>query len=331
MNFKNSGFSSVKILDVLNDGEYHKFKIIKKCEYTEKQRKLMKYFKEEYNYYYRLSFVDKTGNEKITDTTFYQPITKTISEELENYKKANGIISNSILYIIKIACVKTKYNNYFVEVVDKYKFEKKDNKDNKPLDFDNYNKHFNKFKESLKYVKFINLTEKEKQEIINHYTPENLEITEQKIKFIDKVIKSYKEQDFYDLDISMFSFGFDNIIYKSCEDMIKAMQDYEIEKDCYNKKYKITNQNIFDCKFCPMSPNNNQQFYDFFNEFYCKRISYINENELTSNYYKNKPLSILCKNYSLCFISLDSLILNFKDTIIKFCLEQAYNNRNKSD
>ena len=129
MNCKNSSsepaYSNIKILDILKDGEYHEFKIIKKCDgYSERQRnvyeKYKRKFDEAYNYYYRLQYLGSESkyHKIFTNTTFYQLITKVISEELENYKNANGITSNSILYIIKIACIKEgKYNSIMLKLL----------------------------------------------------------------------------------------------------------------------------------------------------------------------------------------------------------------------
>ena len=112
MDFSNS----IKILDVLADGEYHVFKMTKRCNYSEKQREKYKEFNKifdyNYNYYYRLSF-----NKKTTDTAFYQPITKAITDSIINFKIENNTCgSNKTLYTVKIA--NGKYNDYSVEVVN---------------------------------------------------------------------------------------------------------------------------------------------------------------------------------------------------------------------
>ena len=85
----NGDVNKIKILDVLNDGELHEFRIIKVCDHTEKQRKAFKFhYDPEFNFYYRLSFVDKDNIKWFTETTFNQAITKAIFKEIEYYNKS---------------------------------------------------------------------------------------------------------------------------------------------------------------------------------------------------------------------------------------------------
>lgn len=330
MSFKNSGFSNAKILDVLNDGEYHEFKIIKKCDYTEKQRKVMKYFKEEYNYYYRLSFVDENGNEKITDTTFYQPITKAISEELENYKKANHITSDSILYIIKIACVKTRYNNYYVEVVGKYKFEKK--KENKiyTVPCDDYIKLFNNFKNSLKCIKYANIPEECKKEFIDAYTSEKLAEIENRVKEFAKFKKVYEnnKRDIskcYNENISVFNFGTDRVVYKTIGDIINAMLKYDIKEVDSLHQFWLTDNEAFESKF---STHRIEHKYEGKNAFFGRSIIGYDmdycEYICKEDFYKNQSLAKLSNSYNLCYENIDKDYDIIREKILRFCTEQAY-------
>ena len=115
MDFSNN----VKILGVLGDGEGHVFKMTKNVitlKYKEKNIKnSIRIF--DYNNYYRLSFVDDSGDKKTTDTAYYQPITKAITNSIINFKiETNTCGSNKTLYTVKIA--NGKYNDYSVEVVN---------------------------------------------------------------------------------------------------------------------------------------------------------------------------------------------------------------------
>ena len=242
MNCKNSSsepaYSNIKILDILKDGEYHEFKIIKKCDgYSENQKlsyeKYKRKFDEAYNYYYILQYLgsEPEYHKKFTNTTFYQPITKAISEELENYKDVKDIISDNVLYIIKIACTKEGiYNKYFVEAVSQYnykKYEAGDTGKKKLVSPDNYIKLFNEFKESLKYIKYTSFNESIKKEFIEVYTPERLKTTEKRIESFINFIKSYKKYNYnldacrdHNVDISVFDFGGDREVYDTMEDII---------------------------------------------------------------------------------------------------------------
>ena len=99
----NGDVNKIKILDVLNDGELHEFRIIKVCDHTEKQRKAFKFhYDPEFNFYYRLSFVDKDNIKWFTETTFNQAITKAIFKEIEY----------SIRILIKMGIIKILVFNW---------------------------------------------------------------------------------------------------------------------------------------------------------------------------------------------------------------------------
>ena len=113
-------YNNVEIRDILGDYKYHVFKITGKYNYSEKQRKKYeesyKNFDHNYNYYYRLSFVDEALENPTVNTTFYQPLTKAITNSIINFKIENNICcSNKINYNIKI--VLDQYNHYSVEVI----------------------------------------------------------------------------------------------------------------------------------------------------------------------------------------------------------------------
>lgn len=224
-----SGFNGdvnnkIKILDVLNDGELHEFRIIKVCDHTEKQRKAFKFhYDPEFNFYYRLSFVDKDNIKWFTETTFNQAITKAIFKEIEYYNKninKNGNNKNISIQLVKSG----KYNKYFVQILENY---------NEPFiksksDIENL---FNKFKKSLELVKYANMNKEQTERFNNKFGPDGIAEYEIKTNDINKcinLINNNKHEELLDFKIDMFMILPGNTINKEIKDIkrYKATQKY---------------------------------------------------------------------------------------------------------
>lgn len=223
-----SGFNGdvnnkIKILDVLNDGELHEFRIIKVCDHTEKQRKAFKFhYDPEFNFYYRLSFVDKDNIKWFTETTFNQAITKAIFKEIEYYKNINKNENNKN---ISIQLVKSgKYNKYFVQVLEHY---------NEPFikSKSDIEKLFNKFKKSLELVKYANMNKEQAERFNNKFGSGYIEdyeiMTDDIIKCIN-LINDNKHDELLDVNIDMLTNHTGNTISKQIKEIkkLKTTQKY---------------------------------------------------------------------------------------------------------
>lgn len=220
----NGDVNKIKILDVLNDGELHEFRIIKVCDHTENQRKAFKFhYDPEFNFYYRLSFVDKDNIKWFTETTFNQAITKAIFKEIEYYNKninKNGNNKNISIQLVKSG----KYNKYFVQILENY---------NEPFiksksDIENL---FNKFKKSLELVKYANMNKEQTERFNNKFGPDGIAEYEIKTNDINKcinLINNNKHEELLDFKIDMFMIPPGNTINKEIKDIkrYKATQKY---------------------------------------------------------------------------------------------------------
>ena len=219
----NGDVNKIKILDVLNDGELHEFRIIKVCDHTEKQRKAFKFhYDPEFNFYYRLSFVDKDNIKWFTETTFNQAITKAIFKEIEYYKNINKNGNNKN---ISIQLVKSgKYNKYFVQVLENY---------NEPFikSKSDIEKLFNKFKKSLELVKYANMNKEQAERFNNKFGSGYIEdyeiMTDDIIKCIN-LINDNKHEELLDANIDMLTNHTGNTISKQIKEIkrLKATQKH---------------------------------------------------------------------------------------------------------
>lgn len=224
-----SGFNGdvnnkIKILDVLNDGELHEFRIIKVCDHTEKQRKAFKFhYDPEFNFYYRLSFVDKDNIKWFTETTFNQAITKAIFKEIEYYDKninKNGNNKNISIQLVKSG----KYNKYFVQVLENY---------NEPFikSKSDIEKLFNQFKKSLELVKYANMNKEQAERFNNKFGPGDIAdyeiMTDDIIKCIN-LINDNKHEELLDANIDMLTNHTGNTISKEIKEIkrLKATQKH---------------------------------------------------------------------------------------------------------
>ena len=220
----NGDVNKIKILDVLNDGELHEFRIIKVCDHTEKQRKAFKFhYDPEFNFYYRLSFVDKDNIKWFTETTFNQTITKAIFKEIEYYNKninKNGNNKNISIQLVKSG----KYNKYFVQILENY---------NEPFiksksDIENL---FNKFKKGLELVKYANMNKEQAERFNNKFGSGYIEdyeiMTDDIIKCIN-LINDNKHDELLDANIDMLTNHTGNTISKEIKEIkrLKATQKY---------------------------------------------------------------------------------------------------------
>ena len=226
-----SGFNGdvnnkIKILDVLNDGELHEFRIIKVCDHTENQRKAFKFhYDPEFNFYYRLSYVDKDNIKWFTETTFNQAITKAIFKEIEYYNKninKDGNNKNISIQLVKSG----KYNKYFVQVLERDKYNEPFIKSKSDIE-----KLFNKFKKSLELVKYANMNKEQAERFNNKFGSGYIEdyeiMTDDIIKCIN-LINDNKHEELLDANIDMLTNHAGNTISKEIKEIkrLKATQKY---------------------------------------------------------------------------------------------------------
>ena len=224
-----SGFNGdvnnkIKILDVLNDGELHEFRIIKVCDHTENQWKAFKFhYDPEFNFYYRLSYIDKDNIKWFTETTFNQAITKAIFKEIEYYNKninKNGNNKNISIQLVKSG----KYNKYFVQILENY---------NEPFikSKSDIEKLFNKFKKSLELVKYANMNKEQAERFNNKFGSGYIEdyeiMTDDIIKCIN-LINDNKHEELLDANIDMLTNHTGNTISKEIKEIkrLKATQKH---------------------------------------------------------------------------------------------------------
>ena len=245
----NGDVNKIKILDVLNDGELHEFRIIKVCDHTEKQRKAFKFhYDPEFNFYYRLSFVDKDNIKWFTETTFNQAITKAIFKEIEYYNKSiiekhkadsinidgfkyynKNINNNEKAKYISIQLVKSgKYNKYFVQVLERNKYNEPFIKSKSDIE-----KLFNKFKKSLELVKYANMNKEQTERFNNNFGSDSIAdyeiMTDDIIKCIN-LINDNKHEELLDVNIDMLTNHTGNTISKQ----IKELKKLKPTEECLN-------------------------------------------------------------------------------------------------
>ena len=240
-----SGFNGdvnnkIKILDVLNDGELHEFRIIKVCDHTENQRKAFKFhYDPEFNFYYRLSYVDKDNIKWFTETTFNQAITKAIFKEIEYYNKninKDGNNKNISIQLVKSG----KYNKYFVQILENY---------NEPFikSKSDIEKLFNKFKKSLELVKYANMNKEQAERFNNKFGSGYIEdyeiMTDDIIKCIN-LINDNKHDELLDANIDMLTNHAGNTISKQIKEIkkLKTTQKYfdinKYAKCCTHSRFR---------------------------------------------------------------------------------------------
>ena len=226
-----SGFNGdvnnkIKILDVLNDGELHEFRIIKVCDHTENQWKAFKFhYDPEFNFYYRLSYIDKDNIKWFTETTFNQAITKAIFKEIEYYNKninKNGNNKNISIQLVKSG----KYNKYFVQILENY---------NEPFikSKSDIEKLFNKFKKSLELVKYANMNKEQAERFNNKFGSGYIEdyeiMTDDIIKCIN-LINDNKHEELLDANIDMLTNHTGNTISKEIKRLKATQKHFDINK-----------------------------------------------------------------------------------------------------
>lgn len=253
----NGDVNKIKILDVLNDGELHEFRIIKVCDHTENQRKAFKFhYDPEFNFYYRLSYVDKDNIKWFTETTFNQAITKAIFKEIEYYNKSiiekhkadsinidgfeyynKNINKNEKAKYISIQLVKSgKYNKYFVQVLERENYNEPFIKSKSDIE-----KLFNKFKKSLELVKYANMNKRQTERFNYKFGSSSIAdyeiMTDDIIKCIN-LINDNKHEELLDVNIDMLTNHTGNTISKQIKEIkkLKATEKYfDINK--YVKQY----------------------------------------------------------------------------------------------